>query len=584
MNNSTILGLLVLAIGISTMPVFAESNDVSNTPNNLQDVSTHNSITLDWDDSSNESVTGYKILSRTTGQAELSVLIPNTGSSESSYVVENLIPSTTYVFKVVAINEFGESLHSEPILFSSLHPPVAITTPPSKPTNLVAISYNNSIHLTWHNPSTEFITGYKILSRTSDELNMHTLIQNTGSSQSSRIFDSLIPGTTYIFKVIAINHSGESPPSDPVHLSIPSDAFILTPIDPHPDIPAKPTKLVAIPTNNSITLDWGYPSDNSITGYKIISKNYTTPSLYALVPNTGNSKSYYTVENLIPNTHYLFYVVAINEFGESFPSKQSALTSSDVVKSKSHTFVKKTTWGGFFDTLTIKSKPIIIPPYPLNEFYKEPKPLDDSEHISPMDSCILPSSISVQIPHNIPIGGTFDVVVTPSFELTWLQLIQYKINGGSNIDNVRDLWNQTCSGDGHYLISYPRFYLPSGDNVSYSDAPYPRHIKPTNDYTSKLNGLNFDGTSTTFQMTIVEDQPTITMMELKCAPYFTPDHFSIISLNPNSLTNPVYVYTSGDCNHINLSEHEFWWSPLFDYFMWIYQLFIQFLYFLLVIF
>ena len=64
-------------------------------------------------------------------QTQLSVLVNNTGSAETAYTVRNLEPGTIYVFRVAAINEHGESDHSNFIGLSTAQ----ISTPrrPSGP-------------------------------------------------------------------------------------------------------------------------------------------------------------------------------------------------------------------------------------------------------------------------------------------------------------------------------------------------------------------------------------------------------------------------------------------------------------------
>ena len=90
-------------------------------PQNLQATSTNTDITLTWNPANDDSITGYKILSRTPyTQTELSVLVDDTGSADTSYLVRNLDPDTVYVFRVIAINEHGESGWSNFVRLSTL--------------------------------------------------------------------------------------------------------------------------------------------------------------------------------------------------------------------------------------------------------------------------------------------------------------------------------------------------------------------------------------------------------------------------------------------------------------------------------
>ena len=104
------------------------STDAASTPasapdalQNLRAASTDTTVTLIWDSPDDDSITGYKILSRTPAtQSQLSVLVNDTGAPGTSYVIEDLDPDTVYVFRVIAVNAHGESDNSNFVRLSTL--------------------------------------------------------------------------------------------------------------------------------------------------------------------------------------------------------------------------------------------------------------------------------------------------------------------------------------------------------------------------------------------------------------------------------------------------------------------------------
>ena len=76
--------------------------------------------------------------------------------------------------------------------------------------------------------------------------------------------------------------------------------------------------LVASSTSTSVTLTWTAPNDNTITGYKILSKiPATQPSFTVLVTHVSSTVRSYTVTGLDPGTTYQIAMVSVNSRGTS---------------------------------------------------------------------------------------------------------------------------------------------------------------------------------------------------------------------------------------------------------------------------
>ena len=99
------------ASSADTVSVTIQAGSPPDPPQNLRSGATTNTtVTLTWDDPDDATITGYKVLSRTPAtQDHLTPLVDDTGSADATHTVRNLEPDTAYVFRVVAINEHGES-------------------------------------------------------------------------------------------------------------------------------------------------------------------------------------------------------------------------------------------------------------------------------------------------------------------------------------------------------------------------------------------------------------------------------------------------------------------------------------------
>ena len=226
-NNFRILEVSVEANGITpatgtdiNQTAFAEPAAPPGAPQSLRAVSTDTTVTLTWDSPDDDSITGYKILSRTPAtQPQLSVLVDDTGAPGTSYVIEDLDPDTVYVFRVIAVNAHGESDSSNFVRLST----DAVSAPagaPDAPQNLRAASTDTTVTLTWDSPDDDSITGYKILSRTpATQPQLSVLVDDTGAPGTSYVIEDLDPDTVYVFRVIAVNAHGESDSSNFVRLS-----------------------------------------------------------------------------------------------------------------------------------------------------------------------------------------------------------------------------------------------------------------------------------------------------------------------------------------------------------------------------
>ena len=88
---------------------------VPDKPTGLSATASHDSVTLTWDDPGDDAITGYVILRRVrendTG-SDFSVLVADTGTAALTYTDDRVAASTTYTYRIKAINEHGTSERS----------------------------------------------------------------------------------------------------------------------------------------------------------------------------------------------------------------------------------------------------------------------------------------------------------------------------------------------------------------------------------------------------------------------------------------------------------------------------------------
>ena len=214
----------------------------------------HDSVTLTWVRSSNDSVTHYAILRRdrtTTDEAGVFQVIEANAGPETSYTDSTVAPESRYVYRVKAVSPTGVSQWSGYVNADTPAKPDPASLAPSGLS--AAPADGGGVVLTWDAPEEDAgaVTGYEVL-RAQGEAELSTLAEDTGSADTSYTDATATEqGETYAYRVRALRggeksqasnrtaafipkitrEGGEPPVSQPA-TAIPADLGLLAANDP----------------------------------------------------------------------------------------------------------------------------------------------------------------------------------------------------------------------------------------------------------------------------------------------------------------------------------------------------------------
>jgi hypothetical protein len=280
-------------------------------------------VNLSWTAPSNNGgspITGYKIEVK-SGSGSYSNLVSNTGNTATTYSHTGLTTGTTYTYRVSAINSIGTSSASSET--SATPTSSSSSSVPSAPTGLVATASSaTQVNLSWSAPSSNggyAITGYKIEYKIGSGA-FSNLVSNTGTTSTSYSHTGLSSGTTYVYRVSAINQIGTGAASSEASATPTGSSQSAS-------VPGSVTSLVATAASpTQVNLSWGAPSNNGgspVIGYKIEAKK-GSGSFETLVSNSQSTATSFSHTGLTTGTTYYYRVSAVNSVGAGTQSETSA--------------------------------------------------------------------------------------------------------------------------------------------------------------------------------------------------------------------------------------------------------------------
>ncbi len=291
---------------------------VPNAPRNLRAAAVSGSvIELDWSApvlGLAGSATGYRIEVSTRRTGGWTTLVSNTRSRTTEYRHTGLDAGATRYYRVRALNANGAG---SPSNTASATTEAAL---PAAPRSLRVESGGSFLGrsrlvLDWLRPVSDggaAIGGYRIEVSETGTGGWTVLEANTGSTTTGYSHEGLSPGTTYHYRVAAVNAEGTGAWSNVARATTDAGA------------PSSPRNVRALGrSSSSIEVSWQRPLNDggaAVNGYAVERSRSVNGPWTLRVTNTGSTETAWTDTGLTPVTVWYYRVTAINRAGASLPS------------------------------------------------------------------------------------------------------------------------------------------------------------------------------------------------------------------------------------------------------------------------
>ncbi len=297
-------------------------------PTDLEASAEHDSVTLTWTASTDQTVTHYAILRRTPDTDALGVFHviesnagPETSDNaapETSYTDGSVSASSTYVYRVKSVSPTGVSqwsgyVKADTPTAPTLTPTTTSTPTPEpvfapapedlRPTGLTVSLVQNKVTLSWAAPAedSESVDGYEILRRRpfEGESTLATLVADTESTATAYTDATANEaGVRYVYRVKALRGDEVSLWSNFDRIDLPAD-YVPDPT-PTPELEVAsgdqaPTGLSAsLVEGGGVALSWTAPAADadSVTGYEIL-RATGEGEITTLVDDTASTATFY---------------------------------------------------------------------------------------------------------------------------------------------------------------------------------------------------------------------------------------------------------------------------------------------------
>ena len=255
----------------------------------------------------------YKIYKNTNGGAYAIEAQPS--GVATTFTDTNVTVGNTYGYKIVTVNEAGDSPQSNPAT-------VIIGTVPDAPTLTLVTPIAGAQHtIDWTAPSNNggfAVTGYEIERSTTPGSGFATIGQVGNVLTFTDPTTNLVLGDTYYYRILAINQQGTSGHSN--------EGSGLTGDKPDPVANVTADALV----NYEINLNWTPANENfyAITGYEVFASENGATAIS--VGTTPQAQTQFLHQGLNSGSTYTYAVHATNSLGTSTISNTPNTIAGDI--------------------------------------------------------------------------------------------------------------------------------------------------------------------------------------------------------------------------------------------------------------
>ncbi|MFW9990808.1 MAG: SBBP repeat-containing protein [Candidatus Odinarchaeota archaeon] len=252
-------------------------------------------------------------------------------SEENVYITGN-----TYSDDFPAVNAYDAVGDADIGIRDAFVSKLSYYTPPAQPRDLsAAVTADQQILLVWSPPADDGnlpVSSYRVNRSTTSGSGYSFLARVTGTVY---LDPTAVPGTTYYYRVTAVNVVGESLASNEVMVTIPAEPVPV-------NIPTAPVNLTCTAGENIVYLNWSVPVDDGgspVLGYRLYRGTSSGSYLFMKV----TTSTVFNDTTATGGITYYYIVTAVNAAGESLFSNEASATPTAPVPTTTSTTSTTTT-------------------------------------------------------------------------------------------------------------------------------------------------------------------------------------------------------------------------------------------------